>query len=63
MLVIERIWCGVVQRPVPAEVGRERVGQTPRQHPATGPVQDREQVHKAALHRNVRLSISLPDMV
>ena len=47
---------------VHAEVGRERVGQTPRQHPATGPVQDREQVHKAALHRNIR-EISRPDTV
>ena len=26
-----------------AEVGRQRVGQPPRQHPATGPVEDREQ--------------------
>jgi len=33
---------------------RQRVGQPPRQHPATGPVHDRTQIQEAAVHRNVR---------
>ena len=31
------------------EVGRQRIGQPPRQHAATRPVQDGKQIHKAAL--------------
>ena len=44
------------------EVGRQRVGQPPRQHPATRPVQDRKQIHEAPLHRNVG-DIGRPDMI
>ena len=35
------------------EVGRQRVGQPPRQHPATRPIQDGEQIHEASAHRDV----------
>ena len=45
-----------------AEVGRQRVGQPPRQHPATRPVQDREEIHKATRHRKVR-DIRRPDLI
>ena len=45
-----------------AEVRCQRVGQPPRQHTATGPVQDREEIHKAPRHRNIR-DISRPDLV
>lgn len=44
------------------EIGRQRIGQAPRQHPATGPVYDNTQVHEAAVHRTVG-DISRPDMV
>ena len=37
-----------------AEVGRQCVGQPPRQHSAARPVEDSEEVHKATRHRNVR---------
>ena len=37
-----------------AEVGRQRVGQPPRQHAATRPVHHREERHKAPRHRKVR---------
>ena len=47
---------------VQAEVGRERVGPPPRQHPTTGPVQNREQAHNATRHRKVR-DIRRPDLV
>ena len=48
--------------PLAAEVGRQSVGQPPRQHPATGPVQDREEIHKSTRHR-IERNISRPDMV
>lgn len=38
---------------VEAEVCRQRIGQPPGQHPAAGPVQDGEEIHKASPHRNV----------
>jgi len=31
-----------------AEIGCQRIGQPPRQHPVTDPVHDRTQVHEAA---------------
>jgi len=37
-----------------AEVRGQRVGEPPGQHPATGPVQDRTQIHNAAPHGDVR---------
>lgn len=45
-----------------AEVRRERIGQPPRQHPATRPVQDGEEIHEAALHGNIR-DICRPDVI
>ena len=45
-----------------AEVRRQRVGDPPRQHPATGPVQDRKQIHEAPRHRDVG-DIGGPDMI
>ena len=63
---VEDVWSviagqGLLDR-LDAEVGRQRVGQPPRQHSATGPVQDREEILKATRHRTVR-DISRPDMV
>ena len=45
-----------------AEVGRERVGQPPRQHSTTGPVEHREQIDEAPCHRNVG-DIRRPDVI
>jgi hypothetical protein len=45
-----------------AAVGRQRVGQPPRQHSATRPVHHREEIHKATCHRQVR-DIRRPHMV
>jgi len=45
-----------------AEVGRQRVGQPPRHHPATCPVHDREEIHKATRHRKVR-DIRCPNLI
>ena len=36
-----------------AEVGRERVRQAPAEHPSRGPIEHREQIDEAALHRDV----------
>ena len=47
---------------IQAEVGGKRVGQPPRQHPATRPVQDGAQIHEAARHRNIR-DIRRPDVI
>ena len=38
------------------EIGHQCVGQPPRQHAATGPVEDREQIHEAARYRDLGLS-------
>ena len=38
---------------VQTEIGRERVGESPGQHPATGPVEHGEQIDEAPCHRNV----------
>ncbi len=52
---IEDLRCARVGQGVPnglqAEIGRERVGEPPRQHPATGPVEHGEQIHEAPRHR------------
>ena len=45
-----------------AKVRGQRIGEPPRQHPATRPVQDGEQLHEAARHRDVG-DIGRPDMV
>ena len=37
-----------------AEVGRQRVGEPPDQHAATGPVEDGEPIHEASRHGDVR---------
>ena len=52
---------GLLHR-VEAEIGRERIGEPPRQHPATRPVQDRKQIHEAPRHREVG-DIGGPDMI
>ncbi len=44
------------------EVGGQRIGQPPRQHPTAGPIQDRTQVHEAPAHRNVG-DIRRPDVI
>jgi len=63
---VEDVWSaiagqGLLDR-LHAEVSRQRVGQPPCQHPATGPIHNRTQVHKATVHRNVS-DIGRPDMV
>ena len=45
-----------------AEVGRQRVGQPPRQHAATRPIHHREEIHEAPRHWNVG-DIRRPHMV
>ncbi len=45
-----------------AEVRRQRIGQPPRQHPATRPIEDRTEIHKPAPHRNVG-DIGRPHMI
>ena len=47
---------------VQTEIRRERVGEPPRQHPATGPVEDRKQIHKASRHRDIG-NIGGPDLI
>ena len=41
---------------VETEVRGQRIGEPPGQHPATGPVQDRTEIHEAASHWNIGLS-------
>ena len=66
LIGVEDIRCAIVGHSLldrlRTETGRQRVGQPPRQHPATGPVHDCTQVHEAAVHRNVG-NIGRPDMV
>jgi len=38
---------------VEAELGRPRVGEPPRQHPTTRPVEDGEEIHETPRHRDV----------
>ena len=45
-----------------AEVGGQRIGQPPRQHPPTCPIQDGEQIHDAAPHRDVG-DVRCPDLI
>ena len=47
---------------VQTEVGRQCVGETQGQHPATRPVQDRKQIHEAPRHRDVG-NIGGPGMI
>ena len=47
---------------VQTEIGRERVGESPGQHPATGPIEHREQIDEAPCHRNVG-DIRRPDVI
>ena len=57
LIRVEDLWLTIAGERLPhrveAEIRGERVGQPPRQHPATRPIQDRTQIHKAAPHRNV----------
>ena len=43
---------GVLHR-IETEIGRERIGESPDQHPETGPVENREQIDEASAHGTV----------
>jgi len=47
---------------VETELGRQRVGESPHQDSATGPVEHREEIHKAPVHGNVG-DIGGPDLI
>ena len=44
---------GLLHR-VQTEIGCQRIGEPPGQHPATRPVENRTQVHNAPAYRNIR---------
>lgn len=56
---VEDFWrtiaCNHVLHGFYAEIGRQRIGQPPRQYPATRPVHGRTQVREATHHRDVRV--------
>ena len=66
LIGIEDVRRAIVGQGVPdglqTEIGRERVGEPPGQHPATRPVEDRKQIHKASRQRDIG-NIGGPDMI
>ena len=66
LIGVEEIRYAIVGHGIPdrlrTEIGRQPVGQPPRQHPVTGPVHDRTPGLEGAMHRNVG-DINRPDMV
>jgi len=66
LIRVEDLWVAILRDRLPhrveAEVRGQRIREPPRQHSATCPVQDGEEIHEAPTHGNVG-DIRRPDMV